>query len=50
MRYIYITGGAVYNVLITCLTRASEVYYQDKNARWIYLAGCVAVLQVSGNL
>ena len=44
---LYNWGGAVYNVLVTSLTRASQVYYEDKNVSEIYLAGCVAVLQVS---
>jgi len=42
--------GATYNVLATSLRRASEGYYQEKNAREIYLRGCVAMLQVSDNL
>ena len=44
---LYNWGGAVYNVLVTSLTRASQVYYEEKNVSEIYLAGCVAVLQVS---
>jgi len=37
----------MYNVLVTSLTRASQVYYEVKNVSEIYLAGCVAVLHVS---
>ncbi len=44
---LYNWGGALYNVLVTSLMRASQVYYEDKNVSEIYLAGCVAVLQVS---
>ena len=46
---MYITRGVVHNLLVSSLIRAFEVYYQDKNAREIYLAGFVAVLQVSEN-
>jgi len=37
----------MYNVLVTTLTRASQVYYEEKSVSEIYLEDCVAVLQVS---
>jgi len=45
----YNWGSAVYELIVSNLTWSPEVYNNQKNAREIYLAGCVLVLQVSGN-
>ena len=45
----YNWGGAVYELIVSSLTRSSEVYNNQMNGREIYLASCVPVLQVSGN-
>ena len=44
--HMYNWGGAVHESVVSSITRASKVYYQQKNPCEIYLVGCVAVLQV----
>ena len=39
----------MYALIVSSLTRSFEVYNNQTNAREIYLAGCVPVMQASGN-
>jgi len=39
----------MYDLIVFSLTRSSEVYNNQTNAREIYLVDCIPVLQVSGN-
>jgi len=45
----YNWDSVVYDLIISSLTRSSEVYNNQTNAHEIYLACCVPVLKVSGN-
>ncbi|XP_068487067.1 uncharacterized protein [Phaseolus vulgaris] len=42
----YNWGGAMYDLIVSSLTRSSEVYNNQTNSREIYLAGCVPFLQL----